>query len=253
MGSAGTKEPNRQRPGGGSHVLQWIAGGAGFAAGLYGTYVVSTWLRYGHATPPQGVEMDPLLDRFMPRYEVAERHHVPVDAPAGITLKAAAGCNLEASPLVRALFNSRAWLLGVAPKNVAAPTGLLARVASLGWRVLAEEPDREIVVGAVTRPWEADVVFRPIPPDEFLAFDEPGYVKIAWTLRVDPTGPAACVFRTETRVTTTDERARERFRWYWARFSPGIVLIRLVMLPLVREEAARQYDEEQRGAAARSE
>jgi hypothetical protein len=95
-------------------------------------------------------------------------------------------------------------------------------VKSLGWGVLAETPGREIVFGAVTKPWEANVVFRALPPDEFAAFDEPDYVKIVWNLRADPVGPDESVFRTETRVVTTNPAARTRFRWYWSFFSPGI-------------------------------
>ena len=57
---------------------------------------------------------------------------------------------------------------------------------AMGWGVLAEIPGREIVMGAVTQPWEADVVFRPLPSAEFAAFAEPGFVKIVWTLRADP-------------------------------------------------------------------
>ena len=94
-------------------------------------------------------------------------------------------------------------------------------------------------MGAVTQPWQANVVFRGLSPEEFKAFDEPGYVKIAWTLRVEPIGASESIFRTETRVVTTDRTARSRFRWYWARFSPGIVLIRQVMLTQVRRDAER--------------
>jgi hypothetical protein len=110
-------------------------------------------------------------------------------------------------------------------------------VLSLGWRILAEEPNREIVVGAVTQPWVADVVFRGVAPEEFAGFDEPGYVKIAWTLAVLPRGRDECVFRTETRVRATDPSARRRFRRYWLVFSPGILLIRRETLRLVRRAA----------------
>ena len=41
-------------------------------------------------------------------------------------------------------------------------------------------------------------------------------------------------------VTTTDPTARTRFRWYWARFSPGIILIRRVMLGLLKTDAERR-------------
>jgi hypothetical protein len=96
------------------------------------------------------------------------------------------------------------------------------------------------VMGAVTQPWKGDVVFRGIPANEFVGFHESGYVKIAWTLGADPVSPIESVFRTETRVIATDPIARQRFRWYWARFSPGIVLIRRAMLGAVKDEAERR-------------
>lgn len=66
------------------------------------------------------------------------------------------------------------------------------------------------MVGAVTQPWKADVVFRARPPDECVTYEEPGYVKIAWTLRADPLGDAQSAFRTETRAVSTDPLARAR-------------------------------------------
>ena len=110
----------------------------------------------------------------------------------------------------------------------------------LGWGMLAEIPDHEIVMGATTQPWEANVVMRALPPDEFAAFREPGCVKIVWTLRADPTGSAESVARTETRVTTTEPTARAEFRRYWSFFSPGIILIRHIALGLVKKEAERR-------------
>jgi hypothetical protein len=112
---------------------------------------------------------------------------------------------------------------------------------AIGWGVLAEIHGREIVMGAVTQPWMADVVFRPLPPEEFAAFDEPDFVKIAWTLRADPLGAAESIFRTETRVVTTDARARAKFRRYWAFASPGIILIRWASLRPLKTEAERRF------------
>jgi len=105
--------------------------------------------------------------------------------------------------------------------------------------VLAQIPGREVVMGAVTKPWEPNVVFRPLRPDEFADFDEPGYVKIVWTLRSDPISAIESMARTDTRVITTDPGARARFRLYWAFLSPGILLIRRVALAMVKEEAER--------------
>jgi hypothetical protein len=103
--------------------------------------------------------------------------------------------------------------------------------------VLAEIPGREIVVGAVTRPWEANVTFRGMPPEPFASFAEPGFVKIAWTLRADPDASGGSIFRTETRAVATDTVARAKFRRYWAFLSPGIILIRRASLAVVKADA----------------
>jgi hypothetical protein len=222
-------------------TLKWMAGVLGLATGTYATYVGVAWYRYGRAAQPgHGDEHDDLLDRFMPAYEVGGRHHVRVAAPAAITLAAAREMDLLQSPVARVIFRGRELILGATPADQARPHGLLAEMKALGWGMLAEIPDREIVVGAVTQPWKANVVFRSLPPSEFAAFDEPGYVKIVWTLRADPIGPSASVFRTETRVTTTDMSARKKFRWYWSFFSPGMFLIRWVSLSPLKADAERR-------------
>jgi hypothetical protein len=223
------------------HAPRWTSTGLGLIAVTYAALVGLAWHRYGHARPPAPDEQDPLLDQFIPEYEVAERHHVRVAAPAATALSVSVDIDLHQSLIARALFRAREVLLGANPDAVERPRGLLAQMTSLGWRVLAEEPGRELVVGSVTQPWLANVVFRGVSPADFRAFSEPGYVKIVWTLRADPLNDGESIFRTETRVATTDPRARAKFRWYWARFSPGILLIRRVLLGLLKTTAERRF------------
>jgi hypothetical protein len=104
---------------------------------------------------------------------------------------------------------------------------------------VAELPGREIILGGATRPWEPNPMFRTIPPDEFATFDEPGYVKIAFTLRADNAGSGNSVFRTETRAIATDPVSRGKFRRYWTLLSPGIIAIRRLMLRAMKREAER--------------
>jgi hypothetical protein len=214
--------------------LRWAAAGAGLSAAAYAAYVGVTWSRYGRPSRPRPDERDELLDRFMPAYDIVERHHVRVDRPAAAALTVATEMNLSDVPAVRAVFKGRELLLGATADTRTRPRGLLAEVQSLGWVVLAETPGREIVVGAATKPWEANVTFRSLPAETFAAFDEPGYVKIAWTLRADPIGADASIFRTETRALATDDYARAKFRRYWSLLSPGILLIRRMMLGRLR-------------------
>lgn len=221
---------------------RWLAAGTGLAAASYAAYAAVTWYRYGRvARPVDAAARDPLLDQFIPTYDVAERHHVRIKAPAQTTFAAASEMYLEQSPIVRGLFKAREWIMRSHPAPGAAPRAFLERMRAIGWGVLAENPGREIVMGAVTQPWKADVVFRPLPSDQFAAFDEPDYVKIVWTLRADPLSATESIFRTETRVITTDRAARAKFRRYWAFASPGIILIRWASLGPLKAEAERRH------------
>ena len=216
-------------------LVRTLAIGGGIAAGAYAASAALAWRRYGTVPSPHPDERDELLDRFIPHPDVVERHAIAVDASPAATLDAAKDQDLLDSAIIRAIFKTREVVLGGTPVDPPPPRELLASVLSMGWGVLADVPGREIVMGAVTRPWEPTVVFRSLPPGEFAAFCEPRYVKIAWTLRVDPAANGTCVFRTETRAQATDPIARMLFRNYWALASPGIALIRRLSLrPLKR-------------------
>jgi hypothetical protein len=208
-------------------------------AGAYAARAGLTWYCYGRASESADPgERDEILDRVMPRYDVVERHRIHVAAPAEVTLAAASEQDLMEVPLIHAIFRSREIVMGAAPRSPKS-RGLLEMTEALGWGVLAQVPGREIVMGAVTRPWEADVTFRALPPAEFAAFAEPGFVKIALTLRADPVGAETSVFRTETRALATDAVARARFRAYWSWASPGIALIRRLSLRPLKRAAER--------------
>ena len=220
-----------------------LRAGAAFlalAAGSYAAYVGTAWLRYGRPAAPRADEADRLLDLFIPKYDVAERHHVVVAAPADVTFGALVDMSLEQSPLIRAIFRAREVLLRAGAGQEPPGGTLLALTRELGWKVLAETPGQEIVMGAVTRPWEPNVVFRGLTAEQFPGFDEPDYVKIVWTLRADAIDERSSIARSETRAVATDAPARRKFRWYWARFSAGIALIREVSMRLVRKEAERR-------------
>jgi hypothetical protein len=108
-----------------------------------------------------------LLDRFVPEYEGAGPHRLRVRAPAAIALAAAREMDLFDSPLVHGLFRARELIVGSTRENRPRRRGLLAEAQSLGWGMLAEAPGREVIVGAITRPWESDVTFAtssPCPP-----------------------------------------------------------------------------------------
>jgi hypothetical protein len=212
----------------------------GIILSSWAAYAAVAWLRYGQPRREfDGDGSDLLLDQFMPEYEVAERHTIRVSAAPEVTFQVATSLDLQHSKIISGLLKTREFMLGGERSIPILLKPLLPWAQALGWEVLAQIPGREVVLGAVTKPWEPNVVFRPLRPEEFADFQEPDYVKIIWTLRSDPLSATESIARTDTRVTTTDPGARAKFRLYWAFLSPGILLIRRVALAMVKKEAER--------------
>jgi hypothetical protein len=205
----------------------------------YLAYASATWLRYGHLAVAVTEGDGEAIDRYMPTYDVREVHETRVAAPAAASFAAACTVDLRESRAVRAVFDARAlaMLHRVTRGQPAQP--FLHEAMDIGWGMLSAAPGRELVFGAVTRPWEGDVHFRALPATEFAAFHEPGYAKIVWSITVEPDGPRNSRVRTETRVATTDVVSRARFRRYWALVSPGVSLIRYEALALLKRSAER--------------
>lgn len=221
-------------------------GALAFAGAAYAAHTAYTWLRYGHVSRPEAGERDLLLDSYMPQYDVVDRMQREVQAPAEATLAAAESQDLLSAPGVTLIFRARQFAMGEGLETKELPKPLIEQMRALGWVELRRVPGREVVMGAVTQPWKGDVTFRSVPPAEFAAFAEPGYVKIAWTLRADPLGRDRSRFRSETRAIATDEESRARFRRYWSLVAPGVWLIRrLSATPM-----ARQAERQARAAAA---
>lgn len=209
-----------------------VAACAVAGAAAYLALAAVAWARFG-----SGARRDCLLDDVMPEYDVRLRHETAVDAPASRTFDAIFRADVDRSPIVAVLFRARRTILGGRGQSEPLPAGLLEQLIAIGWRVIAEEPGRELVFGAVTRPWEPEPRFLGLSSAEFRRFQEPGYVKIAFTLRVDPDGEMRSIAGTQTRAYATDAVSRARFRRYWAFLSPGIQMVRIVLLAQLRADA----------------
>src|SRR5690606_20313986 len=139
---------------------------------------------------------------------------------------------------------ARDLVLGAMPGDPSHARGVLAEVIARGLGVLASVPRRQPVVGAVTRPSEAEGAFRAGTPEDDNVLSETGYVQSGWTIRADDVNVAESMFRTETRAIATDAEARKKFRCYWSFFSPGIVLTRWAVLRPVKRESERRAREQ---------
>jgi len=196
--------------------------------------------------------MPAVLDRFVPDPDAGGRHEITICAPADFVLDIARSFDIQSIRMVRALFWLRAKMLGAQLPVVMPRIGLVAQMLGLGWVCLAEDPGHFFVAGAACQPWQANVVFSAISPEQFATYAGPNQVKIAWTLEAEDLGPALTRFATETRVVATDLQARTKFRRYWRKFGIGIVMIRRLLLPVLRRQAERQW-QANRSAGARGE
>jgi hypothetical protein len=201
----------------------------------WGIWAGATWLRYGRPSELAGA--DSLLQRFVPSPEVIERHERMVGASPGRTFRAVEAFRLEDSGVVSAIFRLRELMFFRGGEPSTPPRPFLQVARSIGWARLDSLPMREVAYGAICQPWEAKVTFHGLPASEFSAFERAGYAKIAWCIAVDSLGPTRSRLRTETRVATTDDASRAKFRRYWSLFSPGISLIRHELLVVVARDA----------------
>lgn len=162
------------------------------------------------------------LTDVLPVYHHSERHAIRVAATPERALAAAREASLEDVPLVRALFRLRGLR--------AAPRGPL-------WNALLAEGFQQVgddTLVLVGRPWSPRGGLRHV--DDFVAFAEPGWAKMAMDLRAVPDGEGARL-ETETRVFLTDRAARRRFGAYWLVIRPFSGFVRRSWLRAAKRQA----------------
>jgi hypothetical protein len=184
------------------------------------------------------------LDRLIPHPRLREIDRIGVWAPPALVWPLARHGDLSGTRFTRALFALRSFADGSKPHGLA-PTGL--RIDDLrssperpGFQVLVDDPPHEVAVGAIGRVWHLRIPFVHVPnADAYAAFDEPGYVKVAWALRVCRQSDSAAVTELEVRVTATDEAAWRRFRRYFGFIGPWSRVIRRLALRALARRARR--------------
>jgi hypothetical protein len=187
-----------------------------------------------------------LIDHWMPEFETSTHHRVDVAAPADRVWAALHSADLGAHPVVRTLLLLRALPAALAHRKRrrrlrtrARQPLTLAAFEAQRFRILEEEPPRELVIGLEGAFWRPGGGLRAIDAAAFRGPIPAGIARVAWNFAIEPVAGARCVLTTETRIATGDAAARRRFRAYWWLVRPGSGLIRRFMLYAVRAEAER--------------
>jgi hypothetical protein len=186
-----------------------------------------------------------LIDDFLPAYDVVERHEIRVRAPAATVYAALRHADLAGSPIVRLLFALRLLpILLVAPVRTLRQSRFRRRKAitlsdfeARGFRVLAQDPPHELLIGLSGAFWTVTGGLRPVNSESFRGPQPAGTARAAWNFRVIDEDAANCRLTTETRVQCADARSRRRFRCYWLMVRPFSGLVRRLMLDSIRRHA----------------
>lgn len=198
-----------------------------------------------------GVGSRLLIDQFLPAYDFAVVHAQVFRTPASRCHSAASELDLFRAPLIRTLIGIRALPQRVAgslsgrrtagPHESSRRTFRFPDMVDLGWILLGETPGVEMVLGQVSRPWQgvATSTNAPTTAEQFTSFEQPGFAKIATSLRTDPYGNDSSILTMETRVALTDDESRRRFRRYWLAIGPFSSLIRRLAMRLLANDLRR--------------
>jgi hypothetical protein len=171
----------------------------------------------------------PLIDEWLPEFDVGERHDIAVPVAPERALELALSTPVASDRIVRTLLSAR---------------GMVARTETIErfflahrFVVLARVPTEWVVgaVGAVWRPRGGLV--RLDDAEAWRAADVPATIKAAADFRAERI-PGGSRLTTETRVKAMDDRARRAFRLYWLAISPFSALIRRRWLRAIQSAAS---------------
>ncbi len=181
-----------------------------------------------------------LLDEFLPDYDVADRHRVTINAPAGAVYEVVRALDVGGSWKIRLLFFLRGLPARVARRRSGKGPGLtLDALLRAGFVLLRERPDREFLLGVVGRFWALAGDVRRLDADEFRGFQSPGYAKAGWNFHLSEKVSGTTLLVTETRVLCLDEASAKRFRPYWSLVGSFSGLIRAEILQSIKRGAER--------------
>jgi hypothetical protein len=181
------------------------------------------------------------LDELVPAFEFQESHSILIQAPQERVAEAIH----EVTPREIALFRALTWIRrgGRSGKesilNPPPDEPVLSVALRTNFLKLAEDGDREIVLGtlvAAPREWRPQ---EEATPETFKELTAPGFALAAINFRTEDLGNGTTLLTTETRVHATDADSRRRFAAYWRVIYPGSALLRVTWLRAIRARAER--------------
>jgi len=158
------------------------------------------------------------LNFFLPDYFLREVHYLAVRSSPEETYRAICDFDMSEVPWINSLFRLRTVL----DKKKSTSSHLTLRDAyrNGGFVLLDEISDQQLTVGAIGKIWKPAIAFKKVDSFEYADFHEPGFAKVAWSLRCQRRigGGTFCLF--EVRVGATDSVSAAKMRGYYSLIGP---------------------------------
>jgi hypothetical protein len=178
--------------------------------------------------------MLPTLDDVLPEPHHRERHRRWVPAAPEVVWERLWTLTMTDLRVTATLFRVRslpARLSGRAQRTARGSGREGALLDRLPIPVQVRHRPVGVVLAGVGQPWKVRGGARApvLDLEHFVAFREPGWMKMAMDVRLEPVRGGTEV-STETRVRATDKSTRRRFRIYWGVVRAGSGLVRRDLL-----------------------
>jgi len=168
-----------------------------------------------------------LIDEFLPSFDFSEHHSITMGVDSGRLYDLIRKLNFRSSGITKLLFRLRGF-----PTNATSLDGL----QRMGFTILGERPNNEIVLGIVGKFWTFSGCIQFQTSKEFLDFKTPGYSKAVWNFALSETSPGVTALSTETRILCLDKTSLLYFRLYWFFVQPFSGVIRKAVLRSIKRQ-----------------
>lgn len=174
------------------------------------------------------------LNFFLPDYFLREVRHLALRSSPEETYKAICDFDMSEVPWINSLFRLRT----VFEKEKSDSSHFTLRDAyrNGGFVLLDEIAGQQLIVGAIGKIWRPAIMFKRVDPFEYADFHQPGFAKVAWSLRCEPRigGGTFCSF--EVRVGATDSVSAAKMRGYYSFIGPFSRAIRRSVFAYFRKK-----------------
>ena len=171
-----------------------------------------------------------LFEKYLPRHQFAERHHIAIKASPSAVLDWVAGGSLPSDPIITALLQARSMPGRLLNRLGFSDAAQPQTVGLPNFIPLERDGNREIASGLIGRFWRPDGGLAPIADAAgFLAFDDRRTAKLVIVWTAQPEGDHTRLI-TETRIWCPDDYSRAMMSAYWLviRLPSGLIRRRLL-------------------------